>query len=307
MAGVDADRGARAAVGRIRHGPRREDALRRARPAARLRGAPDDRRLSRELRLDAGLAPPAGRAPPLVPQHGEPAPGGGAGVGDADRLRRRGLVPRGAKAPGAGTGRRRQAVLPHRLVHQPARSLGGAVAPLGSVRRRGRGPSRDRPGVGSSQPAPAGHVRARRAAAHRGGGRPGPAGLPRGGQLRRRAHRRGPLGARGVRSRRRHGRRLHRRSRRAPGRARALVQDVVPRPVRARAADRARAGSYAAAGGGVRLAARPCPHARGAHRGRDRRRRARGSEPRAASGGPRRRQPARRSPSTWRRASRLRR
>ena len=91
MAGVDADRGARAAVGRIRHGPRREDALRRARPAARLRGAPDDRRLSRELRLDAGLAPPAGRAPPLVPQHGEPAPGGGAGVGDADRLRRRGL------------------------------------------------------------------------------------------------------------------------------------------------------------------------------------------------------------------------
>ena len=46
---------------------------------------------------------------------------------------------------------------------------------------------------------------------------------------------------------RRHARRLHGRPRRAAGRARALVQDVVPRGLRARAADRARPGPRAAA------------------------------------------------------------
>ena len=58
----------------------------------------------------------------------------------------------------------------------------------------------------------------------------------------RRAHRRGARGARGVRASPTTPRRLHGRPRRAAGRARALVQDVVPRGLRARAADRARAG-----------------------------------------------------------------
>ena len=135
MARVRPDRRPRAAGRRLRDGARREDALRRARPAARVRGAPDDRRLSGELRLDARLAALGRDAAPVVPQHREPSSGGRARVGDADRLRRRGVLPRRPQAPRAGKGRRRPAVLPHRLVHEPARSMGGAGSALGSLRR----------------------------------------------------------------------------------------------------------------------------------------------------------------------------
>ena len=50
---------------RLPHGARRQDALRRPRPAARLRGAADHRRLPGRLRLDAGLA--AGAAASACP------------------------------------------------------------------------------------------------------------------------------------------------------------------------------------------------------------------------------------------------
>ena len=61
-------------------------------------------------------------------------------------------------------------------------------------------------------------------------------------QLPRRARRRGARRARRDGARGRHARRLHVRPRRAAGRARPLVQDVVPRGLLARAADRARSG-----------------------------------------------------------------
>ena len=85
-----ADRRARAARGRLRDGARREDALRRARPAARVRGAPDDRRLSRRASTGRPTGGSRRDAAAVVPQHREPASGGRARVGDADRLRRRG-------------------------------------------------------------------------------------------------------------------------------------------------------------------------------------------------------------------------
>ena len=50
---------------RLLHLPVGQDAFRRARPAARIRGAPDDRHLSGRFRLDAGL-PQARRAHRLV-------------------------------------------------------------------------------------------------------------------------------------------------------------------------------------------------------------------------------------------------
>ena len=67
--------------------------------------------------------------------------------------------------------------------------------------------------------------------------------LLRGPLLRRRARGRGRRGVRGLRPRRGHGGRADVRPRRLPRRARPLVQDVVPRACRPRAADRARAGA----------------------------------------------------------------
>ena len=55
-------------LARISDHPLRQDAFLRARSAARLRGAADDRHLSGRLRLDARLGP-SGRAAELVPQH----------------------------------------------------------------------------------------------------------------------------------------------------------------------------------------------------------------------------------------------
>ena len=54
---------------RLPDDPVGQDAFLRTRPAARLRGAADDRHLPGRFRLDAGLGA-AGRAAELVPQHG---------------------------------------------------------------------------------------------------------------------------------------------------------------------------------------------------------------------------------------------
>ena len=55
---------------RLPHGARRQDALRRAGPAARLRGASYDRHLPGRLRVDAGLAAARRARRLVVPQHG---------------------------------------------------------------------------------------------------------------------------------------------------------------------------------------------------------------------------------------------
>ena len=57
----------------LQHGADRKDALRRPRPAARLRAAADQRRLSGGVRLDARLAAARRQRAALVPQHVEPA------------------------------------------------------------------------------------------------------------------------------------------------------------------------------------------------------------------------------------------
>ena len=97
-AGHDADRRARAAGRRLSHRSRRQDALRRPRSAARLRGAADHRHLPGRRRLDAGLEPLAGPAAALVPHDGERAQPRGHRRQHADRLRRGGLLPGVAQA-----------------------------------------------------------------------------------------------------------------------------------------------------------------------------------------------------------------
>ncbi len=170
----DADRRAHAlrAAG-YRDGARREDALRRARPAARVRGAADDRRLPGELRLDARLAASGRDAAPVVPQHREPPPGRAC----ASRRCRPTTTTRSRfhavrKLRELASGRRRPAVLPHRLVHA-TRTIPGRCGLRHWELYEGVdvGRAGDGPGVGSAQPAPARDVRARRAAADRGGGR----------------------------------------------------------------------------------------------------------------------------------------
>ena len=139
------------------------------------------------------------------------------------------------------------AVLPHRLVHEPARSVGDPAALLGSLRRARDRPARRRRRCRASE-ADAHSLRLRdmigldERPLERGRGAARAARLLRGDQLPRRARRRGARRALGDRARSRHGRRLHGRPRRAAGRARALVQDVVPRGIRARAAHRPRPG-----------------------------------------------------------------
>ena len=90
------------------------------------------------LRLDARLAPAVGDAPALVPQHVRRARRRGARGGDADGLRRRGVLPGGRADPRARAAAGSAAVLPGRLVHEPARPVGGARPPLGHLRRAAR-------------------------------------------------------------------------------------------------------------------------------------------------------------------------
>ena len=75
------------------HLPRRQDAFRRPRPAARVRGAPDDRHLSRGFRLDAQLGRPGGADRLVVPQHGVGQAGRDRRGHQPARLRRGGGVP----------------------------------------------------------------------------------------------------------------------------------------------------------------------------------------------------------------------
>ena len=230
---------------RLRHVPERQDALRRPGPAARLRAAADDRRLSRRPRLDAGLAAAADRAAALVPHDGERA-------GARACARRRCRWTTTTRSPHRAVRKLRDlarerggaAVLPLRLVHAPARPVGAAAARTGSAttatrstcrrsaRSRARRPTRtalrlrDMAGIDD--------VALTDEQVRRGAPR-----LLRGDQLRRRAHRRGARRARARRAWRDDTIVLFtRRPRRAAGRARALVQDGVLRAGRARAADR---------------------------------------------------------------------
>ena len=207
--------------------------------------------------------------------------------------------PRGPQAARPRARSRRTAVLPLRLVHQPARPVGAAAALLGALR-----PGGDRAARGRADPARAGrsaqrpaarHVGDRRRGADRRAGAPRAPRLLRGDQLRRRAHRRGARRARGVRPARRHDRALHGRPRRDAGRARALVQDGLLRAVRARAADRLgarphRAGPRRRAG----LAARPRADAARAVRAREPTARSTGAASRPRS------RATRWPPPTWR-------
>ncbi len=225
----------------------------------------------------------------MVPQHDEPALGDDRRGGAADRLRRRGLLPRRAEDPRPLAAAGPAAVLPHRLVHESARPVGDSAALLGALRRGANRP----PAVGTlparggrrPQPAAARHDRARPRAAQRARGAARAPRLLRGRELSRRARRRGARRPRRDRPCARHARRLHGRSRGAAGRAGPLVQDVVPRGLGARPADRARPRARPAQDRRAGLAARRRPHARRARRGARRGRRLRGREPRRRARG----------------------
>ena len=76
---------------RLSHHPLRQDALLRARSAAWIRAAADDRHLSRRLQLDAGLGSP-GASPELVSQHELGSRRGLMRALEPARLRRRGRL-----------------------------------------------------------------------------------------------------------------------------------------------------------------------------------------------------------------------
>ena len=107
---------------RLPDDPVGQDALLRAGPAARLRGAPDDRHLSRRLRLDAGLGPSGGAAE-LVSQHELGGGGRRLRAHQPARLRRGGRL-----RLGAGD-------LRHRAVARPcARSCSSPPSPTRTIR-----------------------------------------------------------------------------------------------------------------------------------------------------------------------------
>ena len=87
------------ALGGLPHRARRQDALRRARPAARLRGAAHHRHLPGRLRLDAQLAAARRAHRLVVPQHGR----------GHQRRRRRGHQPAAVRRRGRPPGRARAA------------------------------------------------------------------------------------------------------------------------------------------------------------------------------------------------------
>ena len=125
----------------------RQDALRRPRSAPRLRGARHDRRLSRRLPVDAGLASRRRDLARVVPRHEQGARCRSASAQRQRRIRRRGRVRGGALAARARGRRRRSAVRAHGLVHLASRSLSRAAAMVGAVPRR-----RDRYASGCGHP-----------------------------------------------------------------------------------------------------------------------------------------------------------
>ena len=205
---------------------------------------------------------------------------------------------------------RTRAVLPDRLVHEPARPVGDAAVATGISTTRARSTLRRSRRFRARRP-----TRTACACATMIGLDQRPLSE---GEVRRARHgyyaavsyldeRVGEvldaLAATGLASR--HAGRLHGRPRRAAGRARPLVQDVVPRGLRARAADRARPGPGGAPRARARLAARPRPDPGRA--GRRRRRPGPAFEGTSLVGAPRgesREARPRRWASTWPRASR---
>ena len=286
---VDPDARPLPAGARLLHLPRREDALHRPRPAARLRGAVDHGRLSGRDRLDPRLEPAARPAASLVPRHEQRARGRDQRGDAAARLRRGGRVPVGAQALRPRARGRRPAVPAARLVHASARSVRDAARVLGSVRRGGHASraevahGRGRP----AQPPHPGHVRDRYERRRRGRDSAGQARLLRGGELRRRQGRRAPARARADGTPRADDRPLRLRPRRIARRARALVQDDVLRGLGARAAPVQRVRLLrATARERERLARRSPPDARRARRRPVRRGRPTGRrEPAAAAPG----------------------
>ena len=133
---------------RLSHLSRRQDALRRPRPAPRLRGACDHRRLSGRLPVDARLAARRPDLARVVPRHEQGVRSRAASAQRQRRLRRRGGVRGGALAARTRGQRGRAAVRAHRLVHLPPRPLPPAAALVGAVPRR-----RDRPAAGRGRPA----------------------------------------------------------------------------------------------------------------------------------------------------------
>ena len=235
-----------ARIGGLPHGARRQDALRRARPAARLRGAAHHRHLPGRLRLDAGLAAARRAHRLVVPQHG---------LGHRRRrrrghqpaaVRRRGRPPGGARAarPGARTTTSGRgcwsSASPIRTTRtSPAAGTGTStrardipLPTVGAGRRAARpahrcGCARSAPWTRSRSPPD--DVRTR------------PARLLRQHLLPRRVDRAADRHPRRARRRRRHRRGAARRPRRHARRARPLVQDELLRGLGPGAADRARA------------------------------------------------------------------
>ena len=114
---------------RLPHGAGGQDALHRARPAARVRGAGDLGRLSGGPRLGARLDARVRPAPALVPRHVERATGRARARLAAARLRRGGRVPRAARDRRQRSRRRPPTAAARRVLHAsrtiPTRSRGG--------------------------------------------------------------------------------------------------------------------------------------------------------------------------------------
>ena len=118
---------------RLPHGAVGQDALRRPRPAARLRGAADHRHLPGRLRLDARLARARRAHRLVVPQHGQ-RHRRRRGRGDQPAaVRRRGRLPRRPRAARRRPRRRRPAVPAGRELHPPARPVRHPPARTGTA------------------------------------------------------------------------------------------------------------------------------------------------------------------------------
>ena len=117
---------------RVSDDTRRQDAFRRAGPAARFRRAADHRHLSRGLPVGARLVE-GPEAPAHRRRHGARRGRRAVRAQHADRLRRGGRARRGPEGlrPRAREGR---SVLPDRVVHAPASTVRRAAGRVGPLR-----------------------------------------------------------------------------------------------------------------------------------------------------------------------------
>ena len=118
--------------GRLPHRPRRQDALHRPRPAARVRGAPVARRLSGRLRLDPGLGTRGRRDVAVVPRPEQCPPRRSRPRHAPGRLRRPGRRARLPRHRGIHP-RSRPTAATRRVVQPPTRPVRGAPGVLGSL------------------------------------------------------------------------------------------------------------------------------------------------------------------------------